>query len=129
MHYLSQNASYYPPGKEPGANEQSDAEAKVYADYQKTLNDEAQARSDRREERRRNRLPHDVGPTFTEPLPKAARESHGTEGDALVRVGNFLGSSQSTLSRIGERTNQLLYSIDQRLSTMKATGGIQFPST
>ena len=36
-----------------------------------------------------------------------------TEGDSMVRVGNFLGTGQDAISRIGERTNQLLTKIEQ----------------
>ncbi len=108
----------------------ADAELEAKDKAQLEQDQEFEARRKRRELRNKDRTPGNVEASFTEPLPKAPHErSPGSEGDALVRVGNFLGSSQSTLSRIGERTNQLLYSIDQRLSTMKASGGIQFPST
>lgn len=59
------------------------------------------------------------------PVKSGARQS-----DSLVSIGNFLGSSSSAIERIGERTNTLLYSIDQRLARM-TTGNSDsgFPAT
>lgn len=60
--------------------------------------------------------------------------SRSMEGDSLTRVGNFLGTSQSLISQIGERTNQLLTSIDATLRgmatrTIASSGDGGFPPT
>lgn len=48
-------------------------------------------------------------------LPQASIRSQGDPG---VAVGNFLGSSASSLSRIGQETNRLLGNIDNGISNM-----------
>jgi len=53
--------------------------------------------------------------------------------DALIRVGNFLGNSQSAMSRIGERTNVLLEAANSELRAMRqilavmGTGSFEVP--
>ncbi len=69
-----------------------------------------------------------------QPTPLAVKQMTVKEAaipsDSLVNVGNFLGASTSTIQRIGERTNSLLYSIDQRLSRMENSNSFGgFPST
>ncbi len=66
------------------------------------------------------RLNNPLPPEIGGPLAGSEKKLHNPRmhEDALMRVGNFLGSSDNMLSRIGERTNQLLHSIDGHLARM-----------
>ena len=57
-----------------------------------------------------------------EPKEKAPRAYHES-GDALIRVGNFLGSSKDVLEDIGQRQVQLLQQIAANTKPAPAGSG------
>lgn len=64
---------------------------------------------------------------------KESRQTHAPafQGNSLVRVGNFLGSSANSIASIGERTNQILTQIHGTLRGMGkggSFGGTGVPS-
>jgi len=78
-----------------------------------------------------NAIP-DFESVMDEPKTKKIR-APATPEDSLIRVGNFLGNSQSAITRIGERTNVLLEAANSELRAMRqilavmGTGSFEVP--
>ncbi len=103
----------------------------VATDFDKELAAEVEARAKKRAARLKAQGV-DISTVFDEtPAAKKHKSDQLPNGDALTKVGNFLGSSQASLPRIAERTNQLLTSIDSNIKKMAITGGAVggFPET
>lgn len=63
------------------------------------------------------------GPLFSAKEEAARKVSPLPAGDAMVRVGNFLGTGRNSINRIGERTNELLMKIEQNTRSGSVTNG------
>jgi hypothetical protein len=71
------------------------------------------------------------GPLVTNAKPEKISTSFVRESDSLTRVGNFLGGAQSSLPKIAERANQILLSIDRKMTTLigASSSGVAVPET
>ena len=112
-----------------GINAAEDAFAKEAAKWNKSL-DDIKEKMEKAANALKNPPPRKP-PGLDEPDIKATKVkiAKGDSGDALTRVGNFLGASRSTLETIGERQVNFLAKIAANTLRMAANGssGSIFP--